>query len=358
MKDTPFLNKYKYHFLVWSIFIAYELIMERFIGLRLSAVKEYIFAYSLGIFFFYFHAHILLTYAVNTKRAFFKYSIPLLILIELTAYLIISFFGEKYLYTLRDASYANEEPLSLKLLIITKVWRGTYFIGLSTAYYFFKRNLQQKQQIKRMRQQELKTILLEKEVKNELMLTQNAILRAQINPHFLINTLSYLYNETRRSAPKAADSILSLSDIMQYALSKEISSGQVKLENEISLLESFLLLHQAKQTYQVHLELSYTNDALTLHIIPLILMALTEIIIKYGQLDNPHQPAKLRINVDNSILYIQTAHYEVAGNQISFYDSGLKNIRTRLSMAYEEKVGFHYHRDSQNYFHTHIQLQF
>ncbi|MGY0039287.1 histidine kinase [Pedobacter sp. NJ-S-72] len=190
-------------------------------------------------------------------------------------------------------------------------------------------------------------------------MTQNALLRAQINPHFLINTLSFLYNETRKLAPKAAERILSLSDIMQYALSKEASSEFVRLESEIKLIENVILLHQSRQTYKMQLKMSYNTEALTVVFIPLILMSLTENILKHGQLDNPQKPAQIIITYDNSVLYIKTSNPEVIENPISgIMRAGLRNIRSRLSMAYGEAASFDYHLDSQNYFHTCIKLQF
>lgn len=352
-----FLNKYRYHFLVWAIFITYEVIMQHLTETRLSTLKECIIAYSTGASIFYFHAHVLLKYTLNTKNKLLEYSLPLFIGLELICYILIRYLMEEYLY-----QYIGVEGFTIdatfKIYIISKIWRCLYFIGISTVYYFLILGVQQKQQIEKMKQQELKAVLLEKEIKNELVLTQNALLRAQINPHFLINTLSYLYNETRKLAPKAAERILSLSDIMQYALSKEASSGYVKLESEIKLIENFILLHQSRQTYKLQLKLSYTNEVLSVFFIPLILMSLTENIIKHGQLNNPLKPAEIKITYEKSALYIETSNPEVIENPISGYNAGLRNIRSRLSIAYGEAATFNYHLDSQNFFHTYIKLQF
>ncbi|MBB5624231.1 hypothetical protein HDE69_005328 [Pedobacter cryoconitis] len=354
---ATFFNKYKYHFLVWSIFIGYELMMQRLTGMRQSNIKELIIAYSTGAVIFYFHAHILLKYTLNTKNKLLKYSLPLLILLEITCYIAIRYFTDKYVYSYTGPPHFGSNN-SLRIYLASKVWRCIYFIGNSTVYYFLVRDLLQKQQIEKMKRRELKAILLEKEIKNELILTQNALLRAQINPHFLINTLSYLYNETRKIAPNVANSILSLSDIMQYALSKEISSEYVKLENEIKLVESFLILHQVKQVQKIHLNLSYNKEVLAIPFIPLILMSLTEKIVKHGQFDDPMAPAEIKVIYKNSSLHIETSSLEGTENPILESDSDLKNISNRLHMAYGEKATFHFQLDSKNYFHTLIQLQF
>lgn len=359
MKDILFVffNKYKYHFLVWGIFIAYEVIMQQLTGMRQSNIKELIIAYFTGAVVFYFHAHVLLKYTLNTKNKLLKYSLPLLILLEITCYIVIRYLIDKHIYSYTGPPHF-ESNNSLRIYLASKVWRCIYFIGNSTVYYFLVRDLLQKQQIEKMKRRELKAILLEKEIKNELILTQNALLRAQINPHFLINTLSYLYNETRKIAPNVANSILSLSDIMQYALSKEISSEYVKLENEIKLVESFLILHQVKQVQKIHLNLSYNKEVLAIPFIPLILMSLTEKIVKHGQFNDPMAPAEIKVIYKNSSLHIETSNLEGIENPILESDSDLKNIRNRLHMAYGEKAAFHFRLDSKNYFHTCIQLQF
>ncbi|MBB6273774.1 sensor histidine kinase YesM [Pedobacter cryoconitis] len=351
-----FLKKYKYHFLVWSVFVAYEIFIRWLHGPEMAPAIVYIVAYTLGISVFYLHAHVILKYTLETKSKLLKYGLPLFILVEILFYLVIEYLIRKYIYEyIRLKSTELTKPVHL--YIFAKIWRYIYAIGLSTGYYFFLHDLRQRQQVKKMKQQKLKTILLEKEIKNELILTQNALLRAQINPHFLLNTLSYLYNETRKLAPKAAERILSLSDIMQYALSKEASSEYVTLESEIKLIENFLFLYQSRQAYKMQLNLSYNSEALSVIFIPLILMSLTENMIKHGQLDNPLKPAEIKIVYDNAALYINTSNPEAMKNPVSSYNTGLKNISNRLAMAYGEKVVFNSHLDSQNYFHTYIKLE-
>lgn len=238
-----------------------------------------------------------------------------------------------------------------------KIYRAVYFAGISTVYYFLMRDWQQRQQLEEMKKQELVTTLREKETRNQLILTQNAFLRAQINPHFLINTLSYLYNITRKSAPKAAGSMLSLSEIMQYALSKEIASGYVKLENEISLVESFLSLYQAQQNYKIQFKLYYDHKVQSILIIPLILMSIAELILKHGKLNDPDKPAEIKISYENSILCIKTANHEAVNSNISNHNIDLKNVKNRLLTAYGEMATLDYYLDSTGYFHTAITVQ-
>ena len=289
---------------------------------------------------------------MDSSNKVIKYSLVFLILIELLLFNGIRYICLAIFKKIIDPS-APLEGYSLDILTLTILAsRALYFIGYSTAYYFLVSNRCQQQLLDEMEKQELENIIKEKEIKNELILTQNAFLRAQINPDFLIKVLNHLYNETNSAAPKAAESILSLSAIMKYALSKEASSGNVLLADEIKLIETFLHLHQARQVHRAELKLSYNASCLPIKFIPLILMTLTENILKHGKLADPQPPAEIKINYENSILRIETSNHESTNSKIPSHGIGLKNIRERLFLAYGERATFNHKLDSKRYFHT------
>ncbi|MET4138460.1 histidine kinase [Pedobacter sp. UYP1] len=351
-----FFSKYKYHFLVWSIFIAYQILIQATYSGKFSAAKQYFLAYFFSLLLFYFHAHVVLKYTLNTPNKILKYSLGILIILEIIGYLVIGGLVTKYLYT-DESPQKSLSQIFNKAYIIGRIWMAIYYMGTSTGYYFLMHHRQQKQLVEKMKQQELKTILLEKAIKNELVLTQNAFLRAQINPHFLINTLSFLYNETRKLAPKAAESILSLSDIIQYSLSKEVDAGFVELEKEIRLVESFLTLYQAREPLKKQLSFSYNAAALAVPFIPMILMSLTERIIKHGQLDDSLKPAKIKIIYEDSILFIDTSNMKCM-ESLSTHETILESINSRLATVYGDRAEFGFYLDTHNYFHTYTKVQF
>ncbi|RAJ34413.1 sensor histidine kinase [Pedobacter cryoconitis] len=358
MKDhlKIFFNQYKYHFLVWSIYCAFEVVLDM-VGTGSSFRAGFLLLYAaLNIFLFYFHTEVILKNTLEGKKRLHSIGIAFLILIELAAATYIIFnllvFVQKYISHTALNSYSPKWKGMIPIL-----YKVIYFTGYSTFYYFMTRAQKQRQLAEEMEQQELKKLIQEKEIRNELVLTQNTFLRAQINLDFLISTLDHLYHKTCVSAPKAAESILSLTDIMQYALSKEASDGLVKLEKEINLIENFLLLHQARQVHQAQLSFSYSRECLPAEFIPLILMTLTENMLKHGKLDDPDNPAEIKITYENSILHIQTMNKEAVNSNIPSHGIGLKNIRERLSLAYGEMATFDYHLDSKGYFHTAIMVQ-
>ncbi|QNK62934.1 histidine kinase [Pedobacter sp. PAMC26386] len=351
-----FLYQYKYHLLIWSLYIAYEVILVRLLIGKFSTIDSYLFSSFFNISLFYIHAEILLKYALGAKKKVNSVGLVLLVLIELMLFMAVKYTCEILFYTdLRnfDLNYFDFSRSD----VIKRLWRPVYFIGYSTGYYFLMRTRRQRLLVNEMEQRKLENIIQEKEIKNELISTQNAFLRSQINPDFLVNTLEYLYNETKDPLPKAAESILSLSDIMHYALGEEASSGYVKLENEIKLIDKFISLHQIRQVHPAHLKFSYTKESLSVKFIPLIMMTLTENILKHGQLDDPQRPAEIKITYENSVLSIETSNQESISSKISGHGIGLRNIQDRLFLTYGTAAVFHYYLDSKKYFHTSIQVQ-
>jgi len=351
-----FLNKYKYHFLIWLAYFNYEIAASWLVFDKVPAIEINLYIFIFYIPLFYFHANVLLKYILESSNKVLRYSLAFWVLIELMLYVSIKYQCDLIFFKYADPSVLDGYNFNLTNLS-NMIYRFIYFTCYSTGYYFLIRTRNQRQLVEEMEQQELKDQIREKEIKNELVLTQNAFLRSQINPDFLISTLDYLYHKTLSSAPKAAESILSLSDIMQYALSKEASTGFVKLDKEISLIENFLLLHQARQVQKAQLKFSYNHESLSIKFIPLVLMTLTENILKHGRLDDPKKPAEIKITYENSMLRIQTSNRQAINSNIPSHGIGLKNIKERLLLAYGNKVIFNYHLDSKFYFHTVIEVQ-
>lgn len=96
MKDTVlhFFNKYKYHFMVWTIFIAFEVGMGVLLGWPDSTIIEYIIVYIPALLLFYFHANILLRYTLENHSKMLKYSLPLLIALKFYAMLQSGFLSK------------------------------------------------------------------------------------------------------------------------------------------------------------------------------------------------------------------------------------------------------------------------
>jgi two-component system, LytTR family, sensor kinase len=334
MKTLKFENL-KLHIIFWSVFISYEFAVLYSFGGKFSNFPDYAGHYLLNIGIFYFNAHILLPNVVsNYKKSYF--TIPLAIIVELIIYLLLKLLLYKF-YSYFGIPI-SEPIVNIGFFIIGSTWRAIYFIGLSTGYWLALSTIQNWKKIADLENSQLRIELQSQTLERKLLSTENAYLKSQINPHFLLNTLNFLYNSVAKFSDKIADSVLLLSDIMRYALTNADSDGKVKLESEIDHINSFIKLNQARFDERLCIDFLVEGEIDECRIIPLILITLTENIFKYGDLLNKSYPARITASVDNNNLLFVTQNLKRKKTYNPGYGIGINNIKSRLEMYYKYEL--------------------
>ncbi|OIQ66163.1 sensor histidine kinase YehU [mine drainage metagenome] len=176
------------------------------------------------------------------------------------------------------------------------------------------------------------------ELEKTLLVTENAYLKSQINPHFLLNTLNFLYNSVSKYSEKIADSVMTLSDIMRYALTNADDDGKVWLESELDQINNFVKLNQARFNQRLNIELVTEGEADGLRIIPLVLITLVENVFKYGDLLNESYPARIITTIDSGILIFITQNLKKKKVAERGYGIGIKNVKNRLAMYHQYEL--------------------
>jgi len=125
----------------------------------------------------------------------------------------------------------------------------------------------------------------EEKEKSELALKnkemQIALLKSQINPHFLFNTLNSISTLIHSSKDQARKVITQLSDIFRYALDSH-TGKMVKLMDEIDFIENFIRIQQVRFGDRLKFQKHIDSSCLELSIPPMILQPLVENSVKYG----------------------------------------------------------------------------
>lgn len=116
-------------------------------------------------------------------------------------------------------------------------------------------------------------------IKNKEM--QISLLKSQINPHFLFNTLNSISTLMHTSKEKARRLITQLSDIFRYALDSH-SDEMVKLIHEINFIENYIQIQQVRFGNRLNFKTDIDSDCLGIEIPPMILQPLVENSVKYG----------------------------------------------------------------------------
>lgn len=184
--------------------------------------------------------------------------------------------------------------------------------------------------IKKSFRMERKARLLEQEI-NAARLT---ILKHQFNPHFLYNTLSYMYAQARPVSEKLSKSILMLSDMMRYSLNKTDENGLVLIENEIEYIENFIEIHRLRFEEDFCLNLEIEGIVGYKKIVPLLLITFVENAIKHGVLNDPKNPILVKILVENNTLTLFVKNKKQSGTKDNTSGIGLQNTIKRLKLIY------------------------
>lgn len=191
---------------------------------------------------------------------------------------------------------------------------------LSTLFWFA-----QKGYIKELEFKEAKTKRVEAEM---------GLLKMQIQPHFLFNTLNNVYATNLQSPAKANEMILQLADLLRYQL--EITKQEkITLAEEIRLTENYVALEKVR-LHNCEVLVEKTGDFHTYSITPLLFLPLVENAFKYS---TDIQKARIRISFelqDNRLVFL--CHNTIGQNkQVTSNKMGLDNVRKRLELLYPEQ---------------------
>ena len=161
-------------------------------------------------------------------------------------------------------------------------------------------------------------------------------LRAQVNPHFLFNSLNSIYSLAYQKSDTTPEAILKLSEIMRYML-YESNDNKVDLAKELQYLQNYIDLQKIRFGSKAFVELKITGEVGSQKIVPLLLIAFIENAFKHGVANDPNMPIRLLINLDGTNLHFYTENKKHMNNRDTEGGIGLQNVKRRLDLLYPGK---------------------
>jgi two-component system, LytTR family, sensor kinase len=165
-----------------------------------------------------------------------------------------------------------------------------------------------------------------------------ALLRSQINPHFLFNTLNNIYSLVYSKSAEAPEAVMKLSSIMRYML-YDSNTDFVPVNKEIEYLNSFIELQQLRITQKGFVEIKVYGSMENRTIAPMLLIPFVENAFKHGEKN--HEPGIIiHLNLEPDKLIFTVENYIKTSNQSAVEESGgfgLQNIKRRLGLLYPDK---------------------
>lgn len=300
--------------------------------------------YHIGLWVFFWAMPILLGQYMNSTE---QNTIPFQTIFQNLVTLICTSTCISYINYYSLTTYFNKQKYLTHTVVMCIVWalgtlifyqflvplpgdppfaRGRHIAGsmatviLSTLFWFA-----QKGYIKELEFKEAKAKRVEAEM---------SLLKMQIQPHFLFNTLNNLYAVNLKTPAKANEMILQLADLLRYQL-ELTKQEKINLSEEIKLTQNYVALEKIRlHNCEVLVELD--GDFQGFQITPLLFLPLIENAFKYSA-DIDRQRIHIHFDMQDNKLVFEC--HNTIGKQIRVVSNkmGLENVRKRLEILYPEK---------------------
>jgi LytS/YehU family sensor histidine kinase len=188
-------------------------------------------------------------------------------------------------------------------------------------------------------QHNYKSILKNEDLKNKILQTQLqlkeqelSMLKMQIHPHFLFNSLNTIYGFALKKADQAPEMILKLSNLLDYIL-YQIEKPTVSLENEINHLEDYISLEKLRFHDTLEVNLIKGDDISEMYIAPMLLIPFVENSFKHGAIIDGCLAIMISVKRNSEMLFFEVENSVLEKTNDST-GIGLENIQKRLKMLY------------------------
>jgi LytS/YehU family sensor histidine kinase len=177
-------------------------------------------------------------------------------------------------------------------------------------------------------------------VENEKLLAELNFLKAQINPHFLFNTLNNLYYLAYSKSENTTEVIAKLSVMMRYMI-YDSNHPKVLLSKEIEYMQSYISLEQLRLNGQIPIKLEVCGSPENIWITPLIFITFLENAFKHG-VSNTNSGSWVTIMLkikDGTCTYtVENSKLKPSADALKESEDksgiGLRNVRRRLELSY------------------------
>ncbi|GAB3513582.1 sensor histidine kinase [Emticicia fontis] len=189
----------------------------------------------------------------------------------------------------------------------------------------------------------IKEHAIHKEEKQQMALEKTAaelaVLKLQISPHFLFNTLNNIRWLARQKSDKTEDSVVKLSQLLRYMI-YQAKHDKVSLEQEINYLQNYIELQKMRLTENSEVIFTYEGDIKRWNIEPLLFIPFVENAFKYGLHSQNESLIEIRLKIEDQKLNLFVKNPVFANNSsASVEDSGIgiQNVEKRLMLHYPDR---------------------
>ena len=174
------------------------------------------------------------------------------------------------------------------------------------------------------------------QVAREKINAELQLLKAQVHPHFLFNTLNNIYSFIINDSPAATEAIKKLSNLLRYII-YECNQPLVKLEKELKMIKGYIDLEKIRYGESFNMSLQIQGNAINKKICPLLLIPFLENSFKHGASRMLTHPwVNLDVVIEEQELYFNLSNSKptLTGEKTVIKGLGLGNVKKRLAILY------------------------
>ncbi|WP_160717982.1 sensor histidine kinase [Chitinophaga solisilvae] len=334
-ETTSVRYKFWIHLIIWLLYASVCI----FVYIVQAGYPEVILVENVQIFlicavFFYSNADFLLPVFFERKK-YFSYACWLLVSLALNNiihYLVLAVIDGYWLGT--KASARKFTPFEQS---IGSTWWWFQSILLSFGYWFARLSIKRKEEVQTIRIEMAKKEVEQLKLVQDKLELENEVLRTQINPHFLFNTLGYFYNKVEDTHPEVAEGIVALTHIMRSSLRKVDNDGFVSLEEEVDNIDYLISIYKMRYSNNVYISFEKQVNYPHLRIVPHTLITLLENAFKHGDMHDPAHPLTVRLEADTTYISFFIHNKKRFGPKEISNGIGLAYVAKHLQKVYPDR---------------------
>jgi len=187
------------------------------------------------------------------------------------------------------------------------------------------------------------------QAEKEKVTAELQLLKAQVHPHFLFNTLNNIYSFSLENSPKTPGLILKLSSLLSYML-YDCKAEEVLLEKEIEIMKNYIDLEKERYGNKIEISWNIEGDVKDKYIAPLLLLPFLENAFKHGTSEQLEKPwLSVDISVQQHIIRCKIVNSKNEYVPLSNHGIGVQNVKKRLALIYTDKHELKMN-DEENFF--------
>lgn len=180
------------------------------------------------------------------------------------------------------------------------------------------------------------------------------VLKMQLEPHFLFNTLNVFYTELIETQPETAKGIHKLSELLRH-LTYEGQKDYIPLKKELQFIKDYIYFYKKRFENNLYLDFNLTGEVTQQEIPSLILIHFIENIFKHGVTNDKNNPVQISISIESNTLMLQTKNKVSNVKNYSSQGIGRKNLQKRLDLIYKDDYEFS-HASLDNFYKAYLKI--